>query len=282
MQPLIAFTAPAKINLAPLTAKLWAERISHRVVIHPTTGEQQLLVATRQDLDRVNFWLEKWQTGELAATPANQQPSQFKAKLIKAWQLTPLTSFVLAALLGFYLLMQLTSFWHSWLTNGLVFWPHQRNEVTTYLNLGLWPMWRPVLLHFSLAHLIFNTFAWYIFASRVEVRDGKLALLFIMLLAGFAGNYWQWWAQGPAFGGASGITFALLGWLGLRIYLKKINYNFPALMLPLMLGIMLLMLLADSLIPGLTKTAHAAHLGGLLVGMLLGLAWPTPKHKTAT
>lgn len=282
MQPLVAFVAPAGINLAPLTAKLWAERLSHRVVVHPSTGEQQLLVASSQDLARVNFWLEQWQLGELETTPANQQPSQFKAKLAKAFQQAPLTSLVLIALVGFYLVMQFSSFWHSWLSTGQELWPHHRNQLATYVDLGLWQLWRPVLLHFSLAHLIFNTFAWWIFASRIETRDGKLALVVLIVLAGLAGNIWQWWAQGPAFGGASGITFALLGWLGLRIYVKRIDYNFPALMLPLMLGIMVLMLVADSLIPGLTRTAHAAHLGGLILGLLVGLAWPKPKEQDKT
>lgn len=277
MQPLVAFVAPAGVNLAPLTAKLWAERINHRVVTHPKTGEQQLIVASRQDLERVNFWLEKWQTGELASIPAATQPGQLKARLIYAWLNKPVTSAVLLALISFYLVMQFTSFWHSWITTGQEFWPQERNQLATYFNLGLWPIWRPVLLHFSGAHLIFNAFAWWIFASRIEVNDGKLALILVSLLAGFAGNYLQWWALGPAFGGASGITFALLGWLGLRIYVKKIDYDFPALMLPLMLVIMVLMFAADSLVPGLTKTAHQAHLGGLITGMLMGWLWPKPK-----
>lgn len=276
MPAVVIFAAPAGVNLAPLTARLWAERITHRVFIHPETGEQRLILANQLDTPRVRFWVEKWEAGELAATPVNKQPSQVKAKLIRAMQLTPLTGVVLVFLLGFFVLMQFTSFWHSWLFTGQEFWPSQRNQLATYVNLGLWPIWRPVLLHFSGAHIIFNAFAWWIFASRIESYDGKLALVLLSLLAGFAGNYLQWWAQGPAFGGASGITFALLGWLGLRIYVKKLDYQFPALMLPLMLGIMVLMLLADSLVPGLTKTAHAAHLGGLVFGMLLGWVWPKP------
>lgn len=279
MQPLVAFVAPAGVNLSPLTSKLWAERLPHRVVQHPKTGEQQLLVSNEAHLARVHFWLAQWQAGELAATPASKPVSRLPAEIYSTIQQTPLTALGLVVLTLVFLAMQLIDFWHSWLATGLDLWPNERNQLGSYLELGFWPLWRPVLLHFGLAHFLFNSLAWFIFASRIERLDGKLAVLLLIILAGLAGNALQWWALGPRFGGASGITFALLGWLGLRIYLKKIDYDFPALMLPLTLGIMLLMLTADTLLPGLTGTAHQAHLGGLMMGLLLGWVWPRPKVK---
>src|SRR5690606_37805260 len=70
----------------------------------------------------------------------------------------------------------------------------------------------------------------------------------------------------------SGVTMGLLGWVGIR--LRRVPYALPTMLLPVMVGWLLLTLGADTLVPGLSGTAHGAHFGGLITGMLLGLIWP--------
>ena len=270
MPPILILEADAGLDLAPLTQKLWAERIPHRVVMNEA-GRQCLLLADAADVPRVQEWLQHWQQGDIQQRPAQPvQPGSLPLWLTVF--ATPVSSVILLGLVVFFGWMQVSTDWHSWLQAGAEFWPQQRFSWQPYATLGLWELWRPVLLHFSLVHLLFNGLWWWILARRVEQLDGWLALLALLLLCGWLGNAIQWWYAGPAFGGLSGVTMGLLGWVGIR--LRRVPYALPTMLLPVMVGWLLLTLGADTLVPGLSGTAHGAHFGGLITGMLLGLIWP--------
>ena len=274
MPPLLILEADAGLDLSPLTQKLWAERIPHRVVLN-AQGRQCLLLADPADVPRVQEWLQYWQQGDIQQRPA--QPVQ--PGTLPLWLTvfaTPVSSLILLGLVLFFGWMQFSPQWHSWLQAGAEFWPQQRFSWQPYATLGLWELWRPVLLHFSLVHLLFNGLWWWILARRVEQLDGWLSLLALLLLCGWLGNAIQWWYAGPAFGGLSGVTMGLLGWVGIR--LRRVPYALPAMLLPVMVGWLLLTLGADTLVPGLSGTAHGAHFGGLITGMLLALVWPVARH----
>ena len=275
MQPLIVLVADPQVDLSPLTQKLWAERIVHRVVFNDD-GKQCVLLGNEADLARVQYWVEQWQQGDIvqqsAATPSRLSVAQLLSLLIQ----TPLSALFLLTLIGFFVWMSLDSTWTDWLAQTLYAYGGGWNGIVQgFHEEGLWVLWRPVFLHFSLAHLIFNGLWWWILAPNIERLEGALALLILTVLCGFAGNLAQWGYSGPTFGGASGIAFGLLGFVGMR--LKQVNYQFPALVLPIMVGLMVLSIAADVAIPNLTGTAHAAHLGGLLMGLLLGKLYPIPR-----
>ncbi len=274
MQPLLILEADAAIDLSPLTEKLWAERIPHRVVMS-TEGRQCLLLADPADVPRVQEWLQRWQRGDIheqPAQPAHPGTLPFWLQVFSA----PLSSLALLVLVLFFGWMQFSTEWQSWLHVGAEFWPEQRFSWHAYASMGWWELWRPVLLHFSMIHLLFNGLWWWILARRIEQLDGLLALFTLVILCGWLGNAIQWWYAGPAFGGLSGITMGLLGWVGIR--LRRVPYALPAMLLPVMVGWLLLTLGADTLVPGLSGTAHGAHFGGLITGMLLGLTWPAIRH----
>lgn len=278
MPPILILEADAGLDLAPLTQKLWAERIPHRVVMNES-GRQCLLLADAADVPRVQEWLQHWQQGDIQQRPAQPvQPGSLPLWLTVF--ATPVSSLILLGLVVFFGWMQFSPHWHSWLQAGAEFWPQQRFSWQPYATLGLWELWRPVLLHFSLVHLLFNGLWWWILARRVEQLDGWLALLALLLLCGWLGNAIQWWYAGPAFGGLSGVTMGLLGWVGIR--LRRVPYALPAMLLPVMVGWLLLTLGADTLVPGLSGTAHGAHFGGLITGMLLGLIWPVATQFTSS
>ncbi len=278
MPPILILEADAALDLAPLTQKLWAERIPHRVVMNES-GRQCLLLADAADVPRVQEWVQHWQQGNIQQRPAQPvQPGSLPLWLTVF--ATPVSSLILLGLVIFFGWMQFSPHWHSWLQAGAEFWPQQRFSWQPYATLGLWELWRPVLLHFSLVHLLFNGLWWWILARRVEQLDGWLALLALLLLCGWLGNAIQWWYAGPAFGGLSGVTMGLLGWVGIR--LRRVPYALPAMLLPVMVGWLLLTLGADTLVPGLSGTAHGAHFGGLITGMLLGLIWPVATQFTSS
>ena len=271
MEPLVALSADASVDLSPLTRKLWAERVPHRVVFDGQ-GQQLLLLANPQDIHRVQHWLELWRDGQIEDAPVNSPVKENRASLLLGLLTAPISAITLLILIAMFGWMHLSNDWQDWLITGYYYWPDRRNDIGTYFSLGLWELWRPVLLHFSLMHIVFNGLWWWILAPKIERIDGVLPLLTLIFLGGLVGNVVQWWYMGPAFGGASGITMAFLGWVGIR--LKRTHYDFPRAMLPIMVGMMVLMIAADTLVPGLTGTAHGAHLGGLLAGLALGALWP--------
>lgn len=262
--------ADLNIDLSPLTQQLWAERVAHRVIIEE--GQQHLLVAQAEDAERVKILLQQWQNGELNDQAATHDSRPWQALLLLT--ATPLSTLGLLVIWIMYGWMQLSPEWQSWLLFGQEWWPQQRWQLSTYWDIGFWPLWRPALLHFSILHIVMNSFWWWLLARRIERVDGAVWLIILTLASGLIGNLVQWWYAGPAFGGASGITLALLGWVGLR-QRRGWHYQLPAGLLPLMLGWLLLTLFADTLFPGLSGTAHGAHLGGLIFGLTMALLWPT-------
>ncbi|ASP40502.1 hypothetical protein CHH28_18315 [Bacterioplanes sanyensis] len=269
MSAVRVLVADLNVDLSPLTKQLWAERVAHRVIVED--GQQHLLVAEAEDAERVKALLEQWQAGQL-----QQQPPAHDAR---AWQallsLTamPVSSIGLLLLWLVYGWMQISTEWQPWLMLGAELWPQQRWHWSAYADMGLWTLWRPALLHFSLLHIVMNSFWWWILARRIERLDGAWVLMLLVLSSGLLGNVVQWWYAGPAFGGASGITLALLGWVGMR-QRRGQSYQLPAGLLPLMIVWLLLTLFADTLFPGLSGTAHGAHLGGLIFGLAIAWLWP--------
>ncbi len=271
MEPFVILVADANLDLSPLTKKLWAERIPHRVVFSDQ-GQQTLLLADPQDAHRVKEWVEIWRAGHIEHTPALKIADAKAERFWLAMARAPLSAATLLVLIVAFIWMHFDASWYSWLRLGESLWPQERFHLQAYLSIGLWEFWRPVLLHFSFVHILFNGLWWWILAPQIERLDGVKALIVLIFLCGLVGNLVQWWYAGPAFGGASGITMGFMGWVGVR--LKHVPYPFPRVFLPVMVGIMLLTIATDSVFPGITGTANGAHLGGLIAGLFLGLIWP--------
>jgi len=273
-EPVLVLVAELHVDLSPLTKHLWAERIVHRVV--EQDGKQCLYLANPADSERVKVWLEQWQAGEL------QEPEPVSAKpaiqqYLLDWIKTPVSMALLLMFIGVFIWMHLSTSWQSWLYAGAEYWPQQRLNFSTYTDIGLWALWRPTLLHFSFMHILFNSLWWFILARPIERHDGVVPLLALLLICGLVGNTVQWWYAGPSFGGVSGVTMGMMGWIGLR--LRKVPYRVPRMLLPVMVGWTVLTIALDTVIPGMSGTAHGAHIGGLIAGFLLAAVWPV-KHSS--
>jgi len=137
-----------------------------------------------------------------------------------------------------------------------------------------WRLISPIFLHFSLFHILFNSLWLWEFGRRLEGFLGGSRFLGLVLFTGIASNSAQYFWQGPSlFGGMSGVLYGLLGYLWIR---NRLQPN-PQIALPS--GVIIFMLvwlvvaasgLVDMFIGG--SVANAAHLGGLLAGILAAFA----------
>ena len=274
MAPMVVLTAEPGVDLSPLTQHLWAHRIAHRVVFHE--GKQCLLLANPGDIDQVHQWVEEWRAGTLKQPDSGPVAAGTLTRAFMVIGQAPVAFFMLFVWLGTYALMLFQpTLLVEWSIPGADYWPVQRSDWQAWLSVGIWEFFRPALLHFGIMHVLFNLFWWWVLARPIEHRDGLLSLLLVMLVAALVGNGVQWWFSGPGFGGASGIVFGAMGWVGWRQLRGVAAYALPPAMLPLMAGWMLLTILGDQLIPGLTNSAHGAHLGGLVSGILMAMIWPS-------
>lgn len=272
--PLLALVADTNVNLSPLTERLWANKIPHRVVVQD--GKQCLLLARENDLPQMKTWLEEWQNNQLDQSdliPDSADGSAMMKGLLNIAE-APLATLCIPLFVMMFAWMHISTDWNQWLLLGESLWPQQRFALSAYTDMGFWELWRPTLLHFSVLHILMNMFWWWLLARRIERIDGKLALISMILICGVLGNAAQWWYAGPGFGGASGVTLGMLAWVASRQRRLRLPYQLPPALLPIMVGWLLLTLMGDTIVPGLSGTAHGAHFGGLLAGLLCAFIWP--------
>ena len=142
----------------------------------------------------------------------------------------------------------------------------QRGEV--------WRLFTPALLHVNLMHLLFNMWASMILGTIIELRRGSRTLLTLVVLSAVASNVGQYLFVANfdhaliPWGGFSGVAYAMFGYL----WMKGRNEPEQGMVLnPSSVQVMLLWLALGFLVPSM-RMANGAHLVGLIVGMLFGLA----------
>lgn len=142
------------------------------------------------------------------------------------------------------------------------------------VSLGQWyRIVTAMFMHGGFLHLAFNMYALYILGSNAEALYGTYKFLSFYLLSGIVGNIaTQFFYYDSLSVGASGAIFGLVGALfgaGFRkdtpFYLKPLTGSalLPMIILNIVLGFM----------PG-SGINNAAHIGGLVTGMILGRALP--------
>ena len=143
----------------------------------------------------------------------------------------------------------------------------------------VWRLVSPDFLHFSWPHLIFNSVMLWFLGSHVEWIDGRGRLLVLFVVGSLLSNGLQYFTTGPLFGGLSGVVYALVSycWLSQRC---QPRFQFPSALAVLAVAWVLFGFTPLPELLGLGRMANAAHLGGLLAGLLLGLVLPArqPRH----
>lgn len=130
-------------------------------------------------------------------------------------------------------------------------------------------------LHIGLLHLLFNCYALYVIGSQIESFYGKAKYIIIYLFSALIGSLMSMLFTDAISAGASGAIFGLLGALlyfgyHYRIYLGNVMRSqiIPLIIFNLMLGFILV------------GIDNAAHIGGLMGGILISMALGI-KEKTS-
>ena len=147
-------------------------------------------------------------------------------------------------------------------------------KLNSAIDAGQW--WRlltPMFLHGSLAHLAFNSLALYSLGPQVESTYGTGRFLALYALAGLAGSVASYWFNPNALSvGASGAIFGLFGALAAFAYTSRSLIGAAATKTQLgQMATLVAINLAFGFVPG-SNIDNSAHIGGLLVGGLVGYA----------
>lgn len=127
----------------------------------------------------------------------------------------------------------------------------------------------PMLLHFGELHLIFNMLWLWYFGRQLEPTHPLWLFVVVIVFTSFASNTTQYLYSGSSnFGGMSGVVYGLVG------YTWIVHMGMPR--SPLMLNnsmfvVFVIALIVMELVAS-SWIATAAHVGGLLMGVLLGIA----------
>jgi len=126
-----------------------------------------------------------------------------------------------------------------------------------------WRMLTSMFLHGSLWHILFNMYALYVFGSMLERGLGRGRYLALYLISGFAGSVAVLLLGDPftPVVGASGAIFGLFG--AFIVLQKQMGGSIRGLLILLAINVVI------AFLPG-SNIAWQAHLGGILVGGLLG------------
>lgn len=130
-----------------------------------------------------------------------------------------------------------------------------------------WRLISCVFLHVGALHLAMNMLGLYMIGIILEPRIGKWRLLTAFLVTGIGGSVASiFWNPSVASAGASGAIFGLFGLLLALLTTNLIQKNIRKAILPNLLFVIGVNLLIG-FAPGID---YAAHIGGLLTGIVLG------------
>ncbi|MBD2800134.1 rhomboid family intramembrane serine protease GlpG [Xenorhabdus sp. M] len=229
----------------PSVVEIWLEDDNQL-----TQVEQELQHFVRDPLN-ARYQAASWQTGK--------SDSPFKYRTHLDWnalktQSGPMTITVLALCILVYLGMNIIG------GEQIMLWLAWPNS-TQYLELWRWVSY--ALMHFSLTHILFNLVLWWYLGSQVERNINTGKLFEITIVSAFFSGWAQSLYSASHFGGLSGVIYALLGY----VWLTGEISSHRGISAPRGLIVITAILLFFS------SPSHgsAAHISGLIIGLLMGL-----------
>lgn len=197
--------------------------------------------------------------------------NQQRSVNIKNLKAVPVTTGLLVLALLVALMTQLGTHFIEWfLMAQMQYYPR---DWFFYQGAGFyWHAISPIFLHFSIEHLIFNLLSFWYLGSVLERVLGSLYFTGMVLLLGLLGNFAQLLASGPLFGGLSGVVYGLMAFACVYQAFKG-DLGIPK-GLFYVAGIWLLLGISGVFSAiGLFNMANAAHMGGLVAGLLVSLVY---------
>lgn len=272
-----AASLPIEVNLLRFSRFIQSQGIGHR--INEESGQQVIWVEGEQQAVLVREALASWPFDEESSVEGSAtynaqplfSPVTLLSKLIRAFVQAPVSfSLILACLL-----VALFSMLGA---------QPQRVAILFYPMLdssGLFPLLAsidspaeilrslsPMLLHFGELHLVFNMLWLWYFGRQLESAQPRWLFIVLVVCCSFVGNTAQYLYSGTSnFGGMSGVVYGLVGYTWIvhtfmpRSHLLINNKMFVV----FVIALIAMEIVASSWI------ASAAHLGGLVAGLIVGI-----------
>lgn len=135
-----------------------------------------------------------------------------------------------------------------------------------------WRLLTSCFLHIGILHLLFNMYALFYIGLLLEPYLGKSRFLTAYLISGIVASITSFWWNGPIV--AAGASGAIFGMYGVFLALLSTNLLHKSVKKSLFtsIGVFVVYNLVDGLNPG-NGVDNAAHIGGLLAGIVLGYAF---------
>ena len=271
------------VNLLRFGYLLQRQGISHRII--EESGQQVIWVSGEAEAALVRQALTDWSSnsGNHQADPVMREagPQSVAAALLPRRSLLPslkrtfVASPVTLSLIATCFLVALLSllgtqpgrvvvlFYPLLATDNLLALLGELTSIVTLLR-----TLTPMFLHFGELHLIFNMLWLWYFGRQLEAIHPRWLFIVLIILASFVSNTTQYLSSNfNNFGGMSGVVYGLVGYTWLvHTLMPRSKLQIRGSMFAVFVAALVLMeILASSWI------ATAAHIGGLLSGLLLGL-----------
>lgn len=265
---------PLEQDLRELSDYLHARGLQHRIT--EEQGQQCLWVMDEAVVPALREFLVQYSQGAvtLDATPSAPTMNYSPPPLMQqALQVPVVITLIALSALGAFLIESNSPFlhWFSFLDFS------GRSIVPLADSLASGEIWRlltPIFLHYGIFHLLFNSLWMWDLGRRLEYLMGAWPFLIFVVITGVISNLAQYfWSGSPAFGGMSGVVYALVGFIAVR---QRLVPHPLVAVAPALIGFMLFWLVlcmsgvVDYFIDG--SVANAAHLGGLIAGAAYALA----------
>ena len=290
-----AVKADIESDLQPLSLFLHRAGIQHRII--EESGKQVICVFTRQQEAFVSVAYAKWEKGELNAElpgvlSQGQEGSlggvrgnlpsvtlRYLAIFLKSFTECPVTWLLILSCLLVAIMSRMGTVLGPVVflfyppidpTQGLT------STITQLLNpLTFLQALAPMFLHFGEMHIVFNLLWLVVFGRQIEVKQSSLQFLLVVVFISLISNTAQFLTNYQSnFGGMSGVVYGLLGyvWVWQWIYPREGLRMQQSMFVFFIVALVLMGIMAPSLI------ATPAHVGGLLAGVVIGVALALAKR----
>jgi rhomboid protease GluP len=185
----------------------------------------------------------------------------------------PIVTYVLLGALVLVFLFEVVASGFDVVNTTIMYSNSTPSQVNAWVSQGeYWRLVASLFLHFGILHLVINALMLWVIGREVEALYGSVRFVTIYFLSGLFGNVAFYCLGGPFVpsAGASGAVFGIIGAEIAFYYLnRRLLGGFSQQRLRT-----LSVLVAIFLVSGFTAAGinHVAHIGGLISGLLLGLA----------
>ncbi|MFK8049497.1 MAG: rhomboid family intramembrane serine protease [Halioglobus sp.] len=271
-------------DLQPLSAVLYQRGVAHR--IYEESGRQVLKVDSESHIGEVVALYEGWRNGEFRIERVEVSPDHTDGSAVesssRSLQEAPVTIVLMVlCLIGFGLWYFRQYEWLELLTFSSMM-ATAANGPAEALTGQYWRLITPAFLHLGWLHIAFNSLWLWELGSKLERQIGSINVFLLFCTIAIVSNVGQFLFGGPGlFGGMSGVVYGLLGfsWIGPQIQTQW-HFQPPRPIMIFMVAWLVFCMTGFTEVLGIGAVANAAHVGGLIIGVLLGAAFATLSRMT--